>query len=74
MKADYCEGMKKRKLSLGRPKVDAPNAFTCRHVVNISPKMEDAVKLFAAANGIARLTDAMRQMLTKCLRNDGYLK
>lgn len=66
--------MKQQKNALGRPKADKASAFTRRHVVNISPKMEDAVKAFAAAHGIARLTDAMRQMLTKCLRTDGYLK
>lgn len=77
MVAVYPEGMKKAKKSTGadrgRPRAEEGTAFTCRHVVNISPKMEEAVKKFAEANGVARITDAMRQVMTKALKSEGFL-
>lgn len=78
MEVLYAPAMKKssKKSSpdRGRPKSDPLEAFTRRHVVNISPKMEQAVLKFAAANGVARLTDAMRQIMTKALKSEGYLQ
>jgi hypothetical protein len=67
----YAEEMKKAKK--GRPRAEEGSAFTCRHVVNISPRMEEAVKKFAEANGVARITDAMRQVMTKALKAEGFL-
>lgn len=70
----YSDSMKKaKKPGKGRPRAEEGTAFTCRHVVNISEKMEEAVKKFAEANGVARLTDAMRQVMTKALKAEGFL-
>jgi hypothetical protein len=67
------ECMRKSKPKLGRPKVAKSKASSCRHVVNVSQEIEAAARQFCEVNGIAKLTDAFRQLITKALRAEGLM-
>ena len=56
----------------GRPELPTEDKTDRRHVVNLSPRLEESVQKFRAANGIARLTDAIRQALTQAMRDRGF--
>jgi hypothetical protein len=62
---------KKRKP--GRPRVAEADQYTARHVVNLTTAMDDATKKFCAANGVARQSDGIRQLIVKGLKVEGYM-
>jgi hypothetical protein len=72
MSVTYAEDMKKKQAERGRPRMDPLDAFTLRHVVNISPRMEKAVQQVADENGI-RLPDAIRLIMTRYLKDKELL-
>ena len=57
----------------GRPKADSETVFRNRHVVNVSDEQQEALEAFRRENGIARLTDAIRQLLIRALKSEGLL-
>lgn len=61
------------KKSRGRPPADPEKKLKCRHVVNLSDEQDEAVRRYCEANGVARDTDGIRQLIVKALKAEGLL-
>jgi len=70
---DRMEDMKPESSRRGRPKLEADKQLKARHVVNLTPEQDAAVRKYCQDFGIGHHVDGMRQLIVRALKAEGYM-